>query len=512
MSEEMSWGARRRLEAAATDKAKAEAAKTAAQAAKEQAEAEIAQAEAEAAKKLAALKVEEATTRAEDRAEDRAETKAEKKDEKRKKRKGERKAARAKRRGEIAAWISTRRALLATIAVVTASVVIAWPAQQKSFAHMGPLTSFGIPVLLEGPTWLMAILTYLAVTARPKPRPATVYRVMTWAFAGTAAGINFAHGYSDYGVLGGVVLALASLVGVAAWDLYMHSLTAHVEGRSLAEVRFRRKRRRTHKTVAKKADWIRRGAGWDLPEEIAWDLAWRAEYGAAPGLSKALLEHQQQAVAEVDELLSERTVPVRPRPDLTELTASAGGLDVLAPPAEMTEGAAVRAMLEEALNAARPIVVERRTDGPDVRPQPLPQGAVRIVAGAGEKASKSDRTDAVSGQKTRRSLPVSPPSAQGRTGPRKTPSSTAARTAAKETATLSVAQKAELEKKRLEARTEAARILRDGGTPRPSEIGRTHGMSPEWGAKQIKAARDEVNAARAGLHLVDGDEPKAVND
>jgi hypothetical protein len=298
--------------ARAMDKAAAEAA--AAEAAVKQAEAAKAHVAVERERALLAqqLRREEAETRQAETAQRTREAEAARKAkvaEKTRKREG-RRAARAALVGSLGA----RRALMVTVLVIGASMAIAWPAQASYFEAAG-MGRAGLlaPIVIEGPTWLAAILVGHATAHQART---WVYRAATLLFASVAAGINFEHGSQTRAMLG-IVYGLASLTGVAAWELYVHSARQAHSERTAAERRRAMQRRLSYPLVYRRAVRLSRATGMDI--EQAWPMAWRTVHGADIGVTAEDLARQNQAMAKVAEAYDTRSVVTLPGAQLTAM-------------------------------------------------------------------------------------------------------------------------------------------------------------------------------------------------
>ncbi|MEU0467277.1 hypothetical protein ABZ215_25020 [Amycolatopsis sp. NPDC006131] len=194
---------------------------------------------------------------------------------------------RQRRRAERAqfwAKLGERRALIATIATVVISIAVAIPSQLGWFLDRLTNGKWEWPdagkaiastVLLEGVCWLCAIL-YADATRHHGP--VRIYRLAMLAFAGLAAGINYDHGQETAGAVG-IVSALGSLMGVGAWELYMHRTRHQTTGLTLAEIRLRWLRWRKHPWVMKEAGSIRATFGLAVDSEAAWRMAYVRKLG-----------------------------------------------------------------------------------------------------------------------------------------------------------------------------------------------------------------------------------------
>jgi hypothetical protein len=286
-----------------------------------------------------------------------------------------RRKAAQERRGALLARLGARRALVMTLVVVGASMAIAWPAQAAYFSTAG-MGRAGLlaPVVIEGPQWLAAILTGVATVHQART---WVYRASTMLFAGIAAGINFEHGSQTRPLLG-VVYGLASLTGVAAWELYVHAQRQAHSRRSAAERRRAVHRRLSYPLVYWRAVRLSRATGMDI--EQAWPIAWRIVHGADVGVRAKDLAKQNTAMAQVAEAYDAQSVVTLPGAQLTGL--------------HLAEAARAW-QLGAAKDSANPQVVPAI---PPVRPKalrapraPMPRGARKAAAEAARKAQADPR-------------------------------------------------------------------------------------------------------------------------
>lgn len=220
------------------------------------------------------------------------------------------------------------RTLIATVAAIVVSVAVALPAQslwfldklvgrgQTGHLNLGfdpqTLIAFAAPVLVEGLTWLCAILYADSVDRKA---PQRIYRLTTFAFSCLAAGINFSHG-STINPAVGIVFGLASLMGVGAWELYMMRSRQISSGMSGEEIRLWALRWRKHPLVMWEASSIRATFGLAVPREVAWRMAYVRKSG-----------NPTVPVALTDEVLQRLFVPTveaaNPELDADESSASA---------------------------------------------------------------------------------------------------------------------------------------------------------------------------------------------
>lgn len=187
------------------------------------------------------------------------------------------------RRHEFWAGISSRRALIATSIAATLSIGVAIPAQLQWF--LGQLTdgqwvfpeaavAVAATLLIEGLCWLGAFLYADSIAHTP----VRLYRATTFLFAGIAAAINYAHGSATDPKVG-VVYAVASLMGVGAWELYMHRTRHVATGMDLVEIRLWALRWRRHPRVMREVGRIRATHGLAVSRETAWRMAYLRKIG-----------------------------------------------------------------------------------------------------------------------------------------------------------------------------------------------------------------------------------------
>src|SRR5690606_20230234 len=248
------------------------------------AKAEATLAEAEAVRARTAIEIERERARlaaeeAERQREERAQRTAEKAQRRR-----EARERRAARRAALAEAVRSRVHLLVGAVAIGAPMLIAWRGQYQfaqDVMNLGP-ASIALPIALEGAVLYSAYLAHRAVSAG---LPAGRYRAMTWAMMAVAAAMNFWHQVdAGRGLHVGVVYALASLVGIALWELTT-GLRSHVRsGRSGAQIRAAAWRRIRYPRLSWAAASIR--AARECPPEEAWAAAWIDRYGVGPEASR----------------------------------------------------------------------------------------------------------------------------------------------------------------------------------------------------------------------------------
>ncbi|WP_436764389.1 DUF2637 domain-containing protein [Streptosporangium sp. V21-05] len=271
------------------------------------AEAERSRAEAEATRARTAIEVERErhqlerearATERQDRAEaervkaERSRTKAADRATRRRQSKADRAARYAAARrgaGVLAAAVATRAPVIVGAIAMGAPIAIAWRGQLEfatEVMHLG-LMAPALPIALEGGVWYLAFLVHRAIQAK---LPIGRYRVATWAMAGIAAGMNLWHGIhangADDGLQVGVILALASLLGIALWELTASLTQQTTVKRSAAEIRRAAWRRVRYPRLSWAAASIRASRGADCSIEDAWSAAWIDRYGVGPASSR----------------------------------------------------------------------------------------------------------------------------------------------------------------------------------------------------------------------------------
>ncbi|WP_248959815.1 hypothetical protein [Sphaerisporangium perillae] len=114
--------------------------------------------------------------------------------------------------------------------------------------------------------------------------------------------MNLWHGWKAYGPQAGVVLALASLLGILLWELTASLAAKAASKRSAAEIRRAAWRRVRYPRLSWAAASIRAARGEDCTTDQAWAAAWIDRYGIGPEASKrdrklarSILRHQGKA-------------------------------------------------------------------------------------------------------------------------------------------------------------------------------------------------------------------------
>ncbi|GAA3096445.1 DUF2637 domain-containing protein [Streptosporangium carneum] len=263
------------------------------------AEADARRAEAEATRAETSLRLEQArmqmateqVRQAEQARAERAASKAARRAERRR----QRAASRVDRRtavrrgvGVLAAVVVTRAPVIVGAVAMGAPIAIAWRGQlefARDVMHLGVMAP-ALPIALEGGVWYIAYLVHRAIAAQ---LPIGRYRAATWGLAGIAATMNLWHGVTaskSDGLQVGVILALASLLGIALWELTASLTQQTAAKRSAAEIRRAAWRRLRYPRLSWAAASIRASRGEECSTEEAWTAAWIDRYGVGPAASR----------------------------------------------------------------------------------------------------------------------------------------------------------------------------------------------------------------------------------
>ncbi|WP_409469083.1 hypothetical protein [Streptomyces sp. HC307] len=221
--------------------------------------------------------------------------------------------------------------------------IVALPVQVAAFYNPSALWLMAAPLMLEGGAWVVLKGAAAAVAAH---RPHWHYRLIAWALAFIAAGINLWHGLHAFDPATAIGTAFASIAGPGVWDLHEHGRIRKRDGvltrrerkaaEKAAKEEARQKaveeqRRAAEKEAADKAaaeaakQLAERRAElfpkvWDHAEKLATDLGattvtqaiWeRAKLdveGAKPGESAEVLRMRNAAEARVEAARQKRPV------------------------------------------------------------------------------------------------------------------------------------------------------------------------------------------------------------
>ncbi len=200
-----------------------------------------------------------------------------------KKRRADRDGRREKKRAARATRQGDRISLTVTVVTIVLSIGVAIPSQfdwflaklaHDTWADPNAWRAVAMTLLVEVLCWLCAILYARTV----RDHPVKIYRVGTFVFAGTAAWINYDHGRELNPTIG-VVSALGSLMGVGAFELYMHRARHDASGMTIVEVRLWALRWRKHPLVMREASRIVATFGLAVPREVAFRMAYLRKIG-----------------------------------------------------------------------------------------------------------------------------------------------------------------------------------------------------------------------------------------
>ncbi|MFJ7908220.1 hypothetical protein [Kitasatospora sp. NPDC096204] len=218
-----------------------------------------------------------------------------------------RRAARAARFGRVTGWVTANPARAFVRLVQACSIVPAVVSQVTALDHANVMLLLAVllAAMLEGGAWAL-----VAMGAQAEGERSThTYRLGAWAAGAVAAGINFAHGWTQYPHHHWVafVLALSSVGAVWLTDLQTHGGRGPTTAeKKTAKERAEHARRRAehHPKVRAVADRLLSAAAYGaLSPDEAWRIAWEYVHGVTvPGLTAELLAQRLNARARVAEL------------------------------------------------------------------------------------------------------------------------------------------------------------------------------------------------------------------
>ncbi|MGW6703590.1 hypothetical protein ACWGDE_01670 [Streptomyces sp. NPDC054956] len=107
----------------------------------------------------------------------------------------------------------------AAISFAVVCALVALPVQMSAFYSPERPYLGGVPVVLEAGAWVVLKGAAAAVTDR---RPHWHYRLIAWAVAALAAGVNLGHGLASFDTITAIATAVASIAGPGVWDLHEH--------------------------------------------------------------------------------------------------------------------------------------------------------------------------------------------------------------------------------------------------------------------------------------------------
>ncbi|MYW01114.1 hypothetical protein GT354_23070, partial [Streptomyces sp. SID3343] len=179
-------------------------------------------------------------------------------------------------------------------------------------------------------------------------------RAITWGSALAAAALNVAHTIHRSVPLA-VVLGIASMLGVLLWESYAHSQAEHAGGKTGEQLRAELYRTARFRKVSRRMrDLLAAVPG--LTEDAAWIVAWRAVYGADPGVTRRTLKRHHKAVRKVAELLADAPESGVEPVALSVLQTPTATLADVAPGGSVLDSdKAVRDALILAFDSARPV-------------------------------------------------------------------------------------------------------------------------------------------------------------
>jgi chemotaxis protein histidine kinase CheA len=142
----------------------------------------------------------------------------------------------------------------AALGFAIACGVVALPVQMSAFWNPDAKWLLAAPVMLEGGAW---VVLRGAAAAVDDHRPHWHYRLIAWALAFIAAGVNLSHGLSHFDPATAIGTAFASLAGPGVWDLHEHGRIRKRDGvptrREIRAKKAEEKRAAAEKAAAEKA-------------------------------------------------------------------------------------------------------------------------------------------------------------------------------------------------------------------------------------------------------------------
>lgn len=124
--------------------------------------------------------------------------------------------------------------------------IVALPVQIAAFYNPDAIWLMAAPIMLEGGAW---VVLKGARAAAASHRPHWHYRLIAWALAFIAAGINLWHGLHAFDPATAIGTAFASIAGPGVYDLHEHGKIRKRDG-----VPTRRERRATKKAAKRAAE------------------------------------------------------------------------------------------------------------------------------------------------------------------------------------------------------------------------------------------------------------------
>lgn len=160
-------------------------------------------------------------------------------------------AEQAKRGKSAGSW---KRAAI-SFAIVCA--VVALPVQMSAFWDRSAPWLVGVPIVLEAGAW---VVLKGAAAAVDDHRPHWHYRLIAWALAFLASGINLTHGLAHFGLATALATAFASVAGPGIWDLHEHGRIRLRDGVKTRRERKAQRREEKRAAAEQRAEQARRDA------------------------------------------------------------------------------------------------------------------------------------------------------------------------------------------------------------------------------------------------------------
>lgn len=148
--------------------------------------------------------------------------------------------------------------------------IVALPVQMSAFYNPHAKWLLAAPIMLEGGAW---VVLRGAAAAVDDHRPHWHYRLIAWALAFIASGVNLSHGLAHFDPATAIGTAFASLAGPGVWDLHEHGRIRKRDGAMTRRER-RAKERAEERAAAEKAAAEQRAlAAKEAAEEAAREAA-----------------------------------------------------------------------------------------------------------------------------------------------------------------------------------------------------------------------------------------------
>lgn len=168
--------------------------------------------------------------------------------------------------------------------VIVAPLLLAWQAQAVFAVETLRIPvgmSWLFPLAIEAGAWVCA---FEALRRAARGAPVGTLPRWMWVLAGTAAGINAAHGTADHGIVAGLALGVLSLLGVLLHHIRQNLTAVEVQGRSTPRASQRFLRWLLFPTLTLSA--LRVAVRADQDAAGSWEAAWIDRHGVGPSASK----------------------------------------------------------------------------------------------------------------------------------------------------------------------------------------------------------------------------------